>query len=83
MERAGKGVWHAGGAGDPGRTRGFQLWVALPPHLELGPSESFYRHRQLVFDGNEGGALGRAAAVDRRDYAAIATPVTSAQAMNA
>jgi redox-sensitive bicupin YhaK (pirin superfamily) len=41
--RAGKGVWHAGGAGDPGRTRGFQLWVALPPHLELGPSESAYQ----------------------------------------
>src|SRR5271156_4747884 len=36
--RAGKGLWHAGGVGDPGRTRGFQLWVALPPHLELGPS---------------------------------------------
>jgi redox-sensitive bicupin YhaK (pirin superfamily) len=29
--RAGKGVWHAGGAGDPGLTRGFQLWIALPP----------------------------------------------------
>lgn len=41
--RAGKGVWHAGGAGDPGRTRGFQLWVALPPDLELGPSESVYQ----------------------------------------
>jgi redox-sensitive bicupin YhaK (pirin superfamily) len=41
--RAGKGVWHAGGAGDPGLTRGFQLWVALPPHLELGPSESTYQ----------------------------------------
>jgi redox-sensitive bicupin YhaK (pirin superfamily) len=41
--RAGKGVWHSGGAGDPGRTRGFQLWVALPPHLELGDSESLYQ----------------------------------------
>jgi redox-sensitive bicupin YhaK (pirin superfamily) len=41
--RAGKGVWHAGGAGDPGRTRGFQLWVALPPELELGESESLYQ----------------------------------------
>ena len=41
--RAGKGVWHSGGAGDPGRTRGFQLWVALPPHLELGESESLYQ----------------------------------------
>jgi redox-sensitive bicupin YhaK (pirin superfamily) len=41
--RAGKGVWHSGGVGDPGVTRGFQLWVALPPHLELGDSESVYQ----------------------------------------
>ena len=42
--RAGKGVWHAGGAGEPGRTRGFQLWIALPPHLELGePGEHSIR----------------------------------------
>jgi redox-sensitive bicupin YhaK (pirin superfamily) len=40
--RAGCGVWHGGGAGEPGRVRGFQLWVALPPHLELGPSISVY-----------------------------------------
>lgn len=41
--RAGSGVWHGGGKGAPGRTRGFQLWVALPPHLELGPSVSLYQ----------------------------------------
>ena len=41
--RAGGGVWHGGGAGEPGRARGFQLWVALPPHLELGPSVSHYQ----------------------------------------
>ena len=41
--RAGKGVWHSGGAGDPGLTRGFQLWIALPPELELGDSESIYQ----------------------------------------
>ncbi len=40
--RTGAGVWHGGGAGEPGRTRGFQLWVALPPELELGSSESVY-----------------------------------------
>src|SRR6202795_5306773 len=40
--RAGGGVWHGGGAGEPGRTRGFQLWIALPPELEWGPSESVY-----------------------------------------
>jgi redox-sensitive bicupin YhaK (pirin superfamily) len=41
--RAGQGVWHGGGAGESGLTRGFQLWVALPPHLELGPSVSIYQ----------------------------------------
>src|SRR5258705_9951337 len=40
--RAGRGVWHGGGAGEPGRERGFQLWGALPPELELGPSGSAY-----------------------------------------
>jgi redox-sensitive bicupin YhaK (pirin superfamily) len=44
--RAGGGVWHGGGAGEPGRTRGFQLWIALPPDLELGPSVSLYQSPQ-------------------------------------
>jgi redox-sensitive bicupin YhaK (pirin superfamily) len=46
--RAGGGVWHGGGLGDPGRTRGFQLWIALPPELELGPSESIYLSPETV-----------------------------------
>ena len=41
--QAGGGVWHGAGAGAPGRARGFQLWIALPPHLELGPSVSLYQ----------------------------------------
>jgi len=41
--RAGGGVWHGGGLGEPGRTRGFQLWIALPPERELGPSASICR----------------------------------------
>jgi redox-sensitive bicupin YhaK (pirin superfamily) len=40
--QAGGGVWHGGGAGDAERTRGFQLWIALPPMLELAPSTSLY-----------------------------------------
>ncbi|MBX5204053.1 pirin family protein [Rhizobium sp. NZLR1] len=40
--RAGSGVWH-GGEPAPGQpARGFQLWVALPPELELSPAESLY-----------------------------------------
>jgi redox-sensitive bicupin YhaK (pirin superfamily) len=46
--RAGGGVWHGGGLGDPGRTRGFQLWIALPPELELGLSESIYLSPETV-----------------------------------
>jgi redox-sensitive bicupin YhaK (pirin superfamily) len=41
--QAGKGAWHSGGPGEPGRTRGFQLWVALPPELELGSPVSIYK----------------------------------------
>lgn len=40
--QAGGGAWHSGGLGPSGRTRGFQLWVALPPELESGPAESIY-----------------------------------------
>lgn len=39
--QAGNGVWHTGEAG-PETVRGFQLWVALPPELENGPSVSRY-----------------------------------------
>ena len=41
--KAGGGAWHGGGAGETGRTRGFQLWIALPPEHELGPVESIYQ----------------------------------------
>ena len=40
--KAAGGAWHGGGAGNSGRSRGFQLWLALPPAKELGPSESTY-----------------------------------------
>ena len=41
--QAGHGMWHGGGLDNAGRTRGFQLWIALPPELELGPTTSFYQ----------------------------------------
>ena len=46
--KAAGGAWHGGGAGNSGRTRGFQLWLALPPDQELGPSESIYQKPQDV-----------------------------------
>ena len=39
--RAGNGEWHTGQAA-AGRVKAFQLWVALPPELENGPSASHY-----------------------------------------
>lgn len=77
--RAGKGVWHAGGAGDPGLTRGFQLWVALPPDLELGPSESLYQSEAdipktgpaRVLLGEYGGARSAIAAPSPINYLAV------------
>jgi redox-sensitive bicupin YhaK (pirin superfamily) len=41
--QAGRGMWHGGGLDKAGRTRGFQLWIALPAPLELGPTISIYQ----------------------------------------
>jgi redox-sensitive bicupin YhaK (pirin superfamily) len=41
--KAAHGAWHGGGAGESDRSRGFQLWIALPPEHELGPVESIYQ----------------------------------------
>jgi redox-sensitive bicupin YhaK (pirin superfamily) len=46
--QAGRGMWHGGGLDKAGRTRGFQLWIALPPKLELGPTTSIYQAREDV-----------------------------------
>jgi redox-sensitive bicupin YhaK (pirin superfamily) len=46
--KAGHGAWHGGGPGDSGRTRGFQLWVALPPAHELAAVESVYQAPDAV-----------------------------------
>ena len=40
--RASSGVWHASGISGNERIKGFQLWVALPPALELAEPESQY-----------------------------------------
>ena len=46
--KAGGGAWHGGGAGKQGRSRGFQLWIALPPDQELGTAESIYLAAQDI-----------------------------------
>jgi redox-sensitive bicupin YhaK (pirin superfamily) len=40
--RAGSGVWHSGGMFGKERIKGFQLWVAMPPALELAEPQSQY-----------------------------------------
>ena len=57
--QAGGGVWHGGTTGEAGRTRGFQLWIALPPELELGPSVGFYQGPEAIqHDGPASVLLG-------------------------
>jgi redox-sensitive bicupin YhaK (pirin superfamily) len=46
--QAGRGMWHGGGLDKAGRTRGFQLWIALPPELELGATTSIYQAPEEV-----------------------------------
>jgi len=40
--RASSGVWHTGGMSGTERIKGFQLWVAMPPALELAETDSQY-----------------------------------------
>jgi redox-sensitive bicupin YhaK (pirin superfamily) len=40
--RASSGVWHTGGMSGTERIKGFQLWVAMPPALELAEPQSQY-----------------------------------------
>ena len=39
---AGGGVWHTGAPANTQRVLGFQLWVAMPPELELATAYSLY-----------------------------------------
>jgi redox-sensitive bicupin YhaK (pirin superfamily) len=39
---ASSGVWHTGGMSGNERIKGFQLWVAMPPALELAEPQSQY-----------------------------------------
>ena len=40
--RASSGIWHTGGMAGTERIKGFQLWVAMPPDLELADPHSQY-----------------------------------------
>jgi len=73
--QAGRGMWHGGGLDKAGRTRGFQLWIALPPELELGPTTSIYQAPDNVpQDGPARVLLGR--------YGSAASAIASPSPIN-
>src|ERR1700680_3770473 len=73
--QAGRGMWHGGGLDKAGRTRGFQLWIALPPELELGPTLSIYQAPEDVpQDGPARVLLG--------SYASASNPLVSPSPIN-
>jgi redox-sensitive bicupin YhaK (pirin superfamily) len=77
--KAAHGAWHGGGAGDTGRARGFQLWLALPPDQELGPVENVYLAPDAVardgparvLVGTHGGATSSLKAPASLNYLAV------------
>jgi redox-sensitive bicupin YhaK (pirin superfamily) len=77
--QAGGGVWHGGGSGKPGRARGFQQWIGLPPNPELGPSTSLYQSAgdvpaagpARVLLGSHAGATSAIAAPSPINYLAV------------
>jgi redox-sensitive bicupin YhaK (pirin superfamily) len=72
---AGRGMWHGGGLDKPGRTRGFQLWIALPPELELGTATSIYlAPEDVAKDGPARVLLG--------SYGSASSPIASPAPIN-
>ncbi len=80
--KAGHGAWHGGGPGDAGRSRGFQLWIALPPDEELGPVENVYQAPDTVARdgparvllGTHGGAVSSLKTPASINYLAVRLP---------
>jgi redox-sensitive bicupin YhaK (pirin superfamily) len=57
---SGSGIWHGGPSTVSGHLRGFQMWVSLPPHLELSePREQFLLPDELPEAGPARILLGR------------------------
>lgn len=71
---AGKGMWHGGGAVE-GRVAGFQLWVAMPPELELASYESgYWQAEDIETDGPARVLMGQLGAA--RGKFASGLPIT-------
>ena len=65
--RASKGVWHGGISYGEENVQGYQMWVALPPELEVAECEAFYcGAEKITADGPARvilGEYGKAASV--------------------
>jgi redox-sensitive bicupin YhaK (pirin superfamily) len=72
--RASSGVWHTGGMSGTERIKGFQLWVAMPPELELAEPDSQY------LDASEFKFAGPARVI-AGDYHGVKSIVRSPEAM--
>jgi redox-sensitive bicupin YhaK (pirin superfamily) len=73
--QAGRGMWHGGGLDKAGRTRGFQLWIALPPEFESGPTLSIYQApKDVPKDGPTRVLLG--------SYGSASSPIVSPSPIN-
>jgi redox-sensitive bicupin YhaK (pirin superfamily) len=72
---AGRGVWHDGRARGDGPVRGYQLWVALPPELELGePRSQYLSVSEIPHTGPARVVLGR--------YGNVESPVLAPAGIN-
>jgi len=72
---AGGGVWHDGRARGDGPVRGYQLWVALPPELELGaPLSQYLSTNEVPRTGPARVILGR--------YGNVESPVPAPPGIN-
>jgi redox-sensitive bicupin YhaK (pirin superfamily) len=58
--QAGRGTWHGGPLSTSGVVRGYQLWVALPPEIELAePFEAYLPADQIPLEGPARVLLGQ------------------------
>jgi redox-sensitive bicupin YhaK (pirin superfamily) len=73
--RAGRGVWHTGSSVGEVTTKGFQLWIALPEHLEHAPSQSRYLSAEEV-------PVAGGARVILGAYAGASSPVPAPEGIN-
>jgi redox-sensitive bicupin YhaK (pirin superfamily) len=72
---AGRGVWHDGHATGDGPVRGYQLWVALPPELELGePLSKYLSASEIPRTGPARVVLGR--------YGDVESPIPAPAGIN-